>query len=105
MNLIDLSSTYMGETGNPVGFVVKSLSHPDRRYKVEFFLADSGKFAITRLGTGEGYLVKGSEDRYEFAVSMARIREIKAEIGELTEQTAVINDRLSFLKTELVAVS
>ncbi len=100
---MDLSNTHAIETGSPLGFVVKSLSHPDRKYKVEYFLADSGKYAITRLGTGEGYLVKGTEDRYEFAVSMARIREVKAEIAELGDQAGVITERLSILKNELVA--
>lgn len=103
MNLNTLSGQYGELAGKTVGFVIKSLAHPDRKFKVEAKLGN-GKFAITRLDTGDSYLVMGTEDRYEFAITMARIREVKAEIVELEEQSATIAARLVTLNGELGAV-
>lgn len=100
MDLNTLSAEAGRVTGNVVGFVIKSLAHPDRKFNVEAKLS-GGKFAITRLDTGASYLVSGTEDRYDFAIAMARIREVKAEIVELGEQAATIAERLTVLKTEL----
>lgn len=100
MTLNDLSAEAGRVLGSTVGFMIKSLAHPDRKFKVEALLT-SGKFAITRLDTGASYLVAGTEDRYDFSISMARVREVKAEIGELSEQVETINARLGTLKTEL----
>jgi hypothetical protein len=100
MNLNELSTQNVGLVGSPVGFVIKSLAHPDRKFKVEAKLGN-GKFAITRIDTGANYFVLGTEDRYEFAVTVARIREVKAEIVELEEQAGTIAERLTELKGEL----
>lgn len=100
MNLNTLSEESGRTTGSIAGFVIKSLAHPDRRFRVEAKLSN-GKFAITRLDTGASYFVLGSEDRYEFAMPMTRIREVKQEIAELDEQAATIAARLSELKIEL----
>ncbi len=100
MNLKDLSAANVGLMGSAVGFVIKSLAHPDRKFKVEALLGN-GKFAITRLDTGANYFVLGTEDRYEFAVTVARIREVKAEIVELEDQAGAIAARLLELKGEL----
>ncbi len=100
MTLKELSVASVGMGLGAVGFVIKSLAHPERKFKVEAMLGN-GKFAITRIDTGANYFVLGTEDRYEFAVTVARIREVKAEIGELTEQAATIAARLTELKGEL----
>lgn len=100
MNLNTLSEQNTGLTGSPVGFVIKSLAHPDRKFTVEAKLAN-GKYAITRIGTGQNFFVLGTEDRYDFAVTVARIREVKAEIVELEEQAGTIAARLTELKGEL----
>lgn len=101
MNLNTLSGEYAATTGGKiVGFVVRSVRHSDRTYKVEAKLGN-GKFAITRVETGESYFVDGTEDRYTFAISLARVRELKGEIVELEEQAATIAARLSTLTTEL----
>lgn len=100
MNLKELSEQNVTLMGSPTGFVIKSLAHPERKFKVEALLAN-GKFAITRLDTGANYFVSGTEDRYEFAVTVARIREVKAEIVELEEQATTIGARLTELKGEL----
>lgn len=100
MNLIDLSAEYGRVAGTTLGFTVKSLAHPERKFKVEALLGN-GKYAITRLDTNASYFVAGTEDRYDFVVSMARVRALKAEIVELSEQAATINARLGVLTTEL----
>lgn len=100
MTLEQLSVEALRVTGNALGFVVKSLAHPERKFKVCFKFA-SGKFGITRLDTGVDYIVEGGSDRYDFAIAMARIRELKTEIGELTEQQTVIATRLGALTGEL----
>lgn len=100
MNLNTLSAQAGEILGNTVGFMIKSLAHPDRKFKVEAKLGN-GKFAITRIDTGVNYFVLGDEDRYDFAVTMARLREVKAEIAELSEQAKTIAVRLGTLKGEL----
>jgi hypothetical protein len=100
MNLDTLSEQYGDVAGKTLGFVIKSLAHPERKYTVEAKLTN-GQYAIVRLGTGSSYLVSGTEDRYDFAVSMARIREVKTEIGELESQAASIAARLFVLNGEL----
>jgi hypothetical protein len=104
MNLNQLSEQNTGLMGVAVGFVIKSLAHPERKFMVEAKLG-GGKYAITRLDTGASYFVLGTEDRYEFAITAARIREVKAEIGELTEQAGVIAARLLELNGELGVVA
>ena len=93
MTLEQLSVAAAAATGNPLGFVIKSLAHPDRKFRVCFKFA-SGKYGITRLDTGTDYLVNGTEDRYDFVIPMNRIREVKAEIGELAGQKALIDARM-----------
>lgn len=99
MNLEQLSTEAGRVTGNALGFVIKSLAHPERKFRVCYKLA-SGKYAITRLDSGKDFLVDGSEDRYDFVIPIARIRDIKAELVELTDQKAVIDVRM----TELTGV-
>lgn len=103
MNLKELSTQSLALGLGAVGFVIKSLAHPDRKFKVEALLGN-GKFAITRIDTGANYFVSGTEDRYEFAVTMARIRELKEEKTELAEQAATIAARIVELDVELGAV-
>ena len=103
MTLQQLSAQSVGLWLGAMGFVIKSLAHPQRKFKVEAMLA-SGKFVITRLDTGSNYFVLGTEDRYEFAVTAARIREVKAEIVELEDQAVTIATRLIELNGELGAI-
>lgn len=100
MNLDTLSAEYGRATGKTVGFVIKSLAHPERKFKVEAKLT-SGQYGITRLDTGKSYLVLGTEDRYSFVIPMTRVTEVKAEIVELSEQATTIAERLTTLKAEL----
>ena|ERR1700676_1957211 len=100
MNLNQLSTESNRVTGSFTGFIIKSLAHPDRKFRVESKLS-TGKFAITRLDTNSSYLVLGTEDRYEFAIPMGRILEVKTQVAELEEQAASIATRLITLKEEL----
>ncbi len=100
MNLNTLSETAMSIGLGAVGFVVKSVAHPDRKYSVDFKMPN-GKFAITRLSDGSNYFVGGLEDRYEFAIPVARISELKSEMSELIEQKEVILARLGTIAGEL----
>lgn len=97
MNLVTLSAQNLATTGNALGFVIKSLAHPERKFKVEAKLT-SGKFVITRFDNNESYMVLGTEDRYEMAVTAARLTEVKLEVGQLLEQRTIIADRLAELK-------
>ncbi len=103
MNLNTLSAQNNETMGSKVGFVIKSLAHPDRKFKVEALLA-SGKFAITRIDTGASYFVSGTEDRYEFAVTLARVREVQAEKSELMEQLETIKARVAELDGQLLEI-
>lgn len=96
MTLEQLSTEAARATGNALGFVIKSLAHPDRKFRVCFKFA-SGKYGITRLDTGADYLVGGGEDRYDFVIAMNRIREVKLELGELSEQKAIIETKMAEL--------
>ncbi len=93
MNLNTLSADALSASGSGIGFYIKSVAHPDRKFLVETKLAN-GKFVITRLDTGANYFVLGTEDRYELAVSFARISEVRAEIGELTARIAELEGTL-----------
>lgn len=99
MNLEQLSTEALNATGSGLGFVIKSLAHPDRKFRVAYKMP-SGKFAITRLDNGRDFFVDGSEDRYEFVIPVARIREVKATLVELSEQKATIDARM----TELTSI-
>ncbi len=94
MDLNSLSSAALTATGSGVGFVIKSLAHPERKFVVEAKLSN-GKFAIVRLDTGASYMVLGTEYRYDFAMTFARISEIKAEISELTARIAELGATLA----------
>lgn len=96
MTLDQLSTEASRATGNGLGFVIKSLAHPERKFRVCFKFA-SGKFGITRLDTGADYLVGGDSDRYDFVIPVGRIREVKAELIELGEQKATIDARMTEL--------
>jgi hypothetical protein len=99
MTLNELSAEVARATGNGLGFIIKSATHPERKFRVCFKFA-SGKYGITRVApvgdenVGKDYLVLGSEDRYDFVVPIGRIREVKAELGELAEQKALIDARM-----------
>lgn len=105
MTLDQLSAEAARATGNPLGFVIKSLTHPDRKFRVCFKFA-SGKYGITRVSpndenVGKDYLVLGTEDRYDFVIPVARVREVKAELSELSEQKGIIETRMSELNSVL----
>lgn len=102
MTLEQLSTEVANTTGNPLGFVIKSQA-TGRKFRVCYKLA-SGKFAITRLDDGKDYLVNGTENRYDFDVPIARIREAKAELAELIEQKAVLDARMTELNGVLEGV-
>jgi len=93
MNLDTLATEALRVTGSGVGFYIKSVAYPDRKFLVESKLT-SGKYAITRLDTGISYLVLSTEDRYEMAISFARLTEVRAEIGELTARIAELQGTL-----------
>lgn len=95
MKLNELSATAETVLGSGIGFVVKSLAHPDRKYRVCYKMAGSGKFAITRLDTGEDFLVTGDADRYDFVVPVARVRTLKADKDSLLVDLATINGRIA----------
>lgn len=96
MTLEQLSTEAGRATGNVLGFVIKSLAHPDRRFRVCYKFA-SGKFGITRLDTGSDYLVGGDSDRYDFVIPVARIIEVKAEMAEITARLAELDGMLGGL--------
>lgn len=100
MTLEQLSTAAATATGNALGFVIKSLAHPDRKFRVGYKFA-SGKFGITRLDNGKDFLVDGSEDRYDFVIPVGRIREVKAELANLSEQKSLIDIRMTELTTVL----
>ena len=104
MTLKELSTEAARVTGSGLGFVVKSLKHPERKFLVGFEFK-SGKYGITRLDTGDDYIVEGGSDRYEFAVNMARLREVKMEMTELNDQKTLIETRLAELTGELDGVT
>lgn len=99
MTLEQLSTEATRATGNALGFMIKSMAHPERKFRVCYKFA-SGKFGITRIApagdenVGKDYLVLGTEDRYEFVIPVARIREVKAELAELSEQKSVLETRI-----------
>lgn len=90
MTLEQLSLEAGRATGNVLGFVIKSLAHPERKFRVCYKFA-SGKFGITRLDTGADYLVGGDSDRYDFVIPVARIIEVKAEMAGLTARLAELD--------------
>jgi hypothetical protein len=97
MNLIELSAEAGRVTGKGLGFVVKSIAHPERKYKVEALLGN-GEFVITRLGDGgKSYFVGGDQDRYDFSIPMARVSDLIAEKATLTERLSVVTSELSTL--------
>lgn len=100
MNLMQLSAAANDATGKSVGFVVKSLKNPERKYLVGYMSPITGKFIITRLDTKEDFVVAADADRYELVVSLARLKAVKSEIKELTERQVEINERLSELQVE-----
>lgn len=100
MTLLELSAEAMRATGSGLGFVIKSLAHPERKFRVCYQFT-SGKFGITRLDTGKDYIVEGATDRYDFVIPVGRIREVKAALVELTEQKLVIEARLVELGIEM----
>lgn len=106
MTLEQLSANAFRATGNGLGFVIKSLAHPDRKFRVCYKMG-SGKYAITRVAPagddniGKDYLVSGSEDRYDFAVPVGRLAEIREELAELGEQKGAIEVRMTELTTVL----
>lgn len=100
MTLNELSVEAARVTGSGLGFGIKSLAHPDRKFRVCYKMG-SGKFAITRLDTGTDYFVSGSEDRYAFSVPINRIGEVRAELSELSEQKTVIETRIGELTNVL----
>jgi hypothetical protein len=97
MNLNNLSNTVSSATGSGLGFVIKSLAHPERRYRVCFKFR-SGLYGITRIDSGAGakkdFIVSGLEDRYDFAIPMNRVREVYSERTELLDQKATIESRI-----------
>lgn len=107
MNLKTLSNTVKEATGEGMGFVIKSLTHTDRRYRVCYKLP-SGQFVITRIDSGAGakkdFIVSGSEDRYDFVVPMSRIEEVYGERAELLDQKATIDERIANLNAILEGV-
>ena len=98
MNLIELSAEAGRVIGKSLGFVVKSVAHPERKYKVEALLS-TGEFVITRLGDGgKSYFVEGGDqDRYDFSIPMSRVSDLIAEKASLTERLNVVTDELSTL--------
>ncbi len=100
MNLNVLSAESVAAGLGAVGFVIKSLAHPDRKFTVMTAFPD-GKFGIVRLDTGLSYLVAGTEDRYAFAMPIARITELRSEYKELVEQADTISARLGVVTGEL----
>lgn len=96
MTLEQLSTEATRATGNGLGFVIKSLAHPDRKFRVGFKFA-SGKYGITRLDTGKDFLVDGAEDRYDFVIPLNRINDAMTELSELADQRAVIDARMTEL--------
>lgn len=106
MTLEQLSAEATRVTGNPLGFIIKSAAHPERKFRVCFKFA-SGKYGITRVApagdenVGKDYLVLGTEDRYDFVIPMGRIREVKTELSELTEQMVALETRIAELNDVL----
>ncbi len=96
MNLIDLSAEAGRVTGKSLGFTIKSLAYPERKFLVEAVVS-GGKFAITRLDTGKSYFVAGTEDRYDFVVAMSRISELMSEKAHLIEALADVTAELTSL--------
>lgn len=102
MNLNKLSQTVLAATGTGLGFVIKSLEHPERKYRV-CFKFPSGQFGITRLDSGikagakKDFIVDGSADRYDFVIPMSRVKEVYSERTELMEQQTTINARIAEL--------
>lgn len=95
MKLNELSATAETVLGSGIGFIVKSLAHPDRKYRVCYKMAGSGKFAITRLDSGEDFLVTGDADRYDFVVPVARIRQLKTDKEALLVDLGTIQARIA----------
>jgi len=95
MTLNELSASAATVLGNKFGFVIKSLAHPERKFRVGYKMDGSGQYAITRLDTGEDMFVKGDADRYDFVVPVARVRTLKADKDEITAQIATLQTRLT----------
>jgi hypothetical protein len=100
MTLDQLSQEAALATGSGIGFNILSLAHPERKFTVAAGPI-GGKYVIVRLDTGNSYLVAGTEDRYDASTNMARIREVKSEIAELTERAVTISERMAVLNEEL----
>jgi hypothetical protein len=100
MTLDQLSQEAALATGSGIGFNILSLAHRERKFTVAAGPI-GGKYVIVRCDTGNSYLVAGTEDRYDMATNMTRVREVKSEIVELTEQGATISERLAALNEEL----
>lgn len=105
MNLNELSAAAAGVLGAGVGFVVKSIAHPERKFRVCFKMPGSGKYAITRLDSGEDFLVTGDADRYDFVVPVARVRTLKADKDQLLIEKATIETRIADIDSAMQGIA